>query len=247
MSLELFVPAYVIGLLGAGHCLGMCGGISAALSFAIPNRSGFDKLLILLSYNAGRIASYVLIGAAAGLLGRALTPLFSELTPLPILRIAAAAMLVLMGFYVSGWWKVLVQLERVGARLWHYIQPLSRRLLPVKHPGTAFVVGGLWGWLPCGLVYSILAYALAQGSVGAAAWVMFAFGLGTLPAIMLGGMASEKIKTLLQMHSLRSIMGISLMLFGLWTLVFAFQHSGHQHAGHGAPASNAAPAHHHAH
>ncbi|WP_086930064.1 sulfite exporter TauE/SafE family protein [Agarilytica rhodophyticola] len=231
MSIDVFFSAFVIGLLGAGHCLGMCGGIAAALSFGIAEASQVRKLYILIAYNLGRIISYGLIGAIAGILGRALQPLFSGFTDLPVLRIFAAVMLILMGLYISGWWKLLVQLEKLGALLWRRLQPLSEGLFPVQTLKAAFCIGALWGWLPCGLVYSALAYSLAQGNVISSSVVMLAFGLGTLPILLVGGLAGEKLKSLLRAKALRWLMGVLLIAFGLASLFFTFQHAGHDHGG----------------
>lgn len=231
MPLEMFFSAFLIGLLGAGHCLGMCGGIAAALSFGISAAPPSRKLMILISYNIGRIISYAILGAVAGVLGYVLQPAFSDITHLPVLRIFAGVMLILMGLYISGWWKLLTQLEKGGAWLWRYLQPFSQRLFPVQTLGTAFLVGAIWGWLPCGLVYSALAYSLAQGNVISSSMVMLAFGLGTMPALILGGLAGEKIKLLLRANALRWAMGLLIIAFGISTLFFAFQHAGHHHGG----------------
>ncbi len=233
MLVDLLLPAFFIGLMGAGHCLGMCGGISAAFAFALadgPRLAG--KVVMLGAYNLGRIASYVLIGLLAGAVGRVVQPLDAQVG-FPLLRTVAALMLILMGLYVGGWWRVLARLEQLGAGLWRALQPLAARLLPVKTPWQALLAGGVWGWLPCGLVYSALVLALAQGEVLSASLVMLSFGLGTLPALLIGGVAGEGLRSVLRQPALRSLMGLSLIGFGLWTAYFAALHSsihGHHHA-----------------
>ncbi len=229
----MFISAFIIGLMGAGHCLGMCGGISAALSFAIPDASFARRFMLLLTYNIGRMLSYVAIGVVAGYIGQVVGQNAVLGSGVPLLRTFAAVMLILMGFYVTGWWKVLGVLERIGAKVWRYIQPLSQKLMPVKSLNAAFLLGALWGWLPCGLVYSVLALAMAQANPFVGAGVMFAFGLGTLPAVLAGGMAGERLKKFLQAAISRGVMGLMVIGFGAWTLYFAFQHADHdQHASH---------------
>lgn len=222
---ELIITAFIIGLMGAGHCLGMCGGIAAALSFAIPNSNARSRVLVIGVYNVGRISSYTLMGFILGVAGQGIAILQPD--GFPVLRFLAALMLVLMGFYISGWWRILATLEKIGVRFWRLLQPLGEKFLPVRSLSQALFLGFIWGWLPCGLVYSALVYALAQGDPISAAVVMLSFGLGTMPAIFVGGVAGDRLKSLLQKKSLRAVMGMSLIIFGLVSLVFMFQHLSH--------------------
>ncbi len=234
MSPELWAPllsAFAMGLLGGGHCVGMCGGITAALSFAVPAEKRVRRWSILLSYNIGRIASYGIIGALFGYLGQQ----FVSGQGLSVMRLLAGLLLIAMGLYVADWWRGLTRLERLGSYLWRWLQPLGKRLMPVSSPSRALLLGGVWGWLPCGLVYSALAYAMAQAQGIAAAGVMLAFGLGTLPAVLAGGLFAERLKQLLQSRGLRGVMGVLIILFGAWTLWLTLQHAGHgQHSDHSA-------------
>lgn len=211
----------LIGLLGAGHCLGMCGGISAALGMAVD---GNNKLKVVLGYNVGRIFSYGVAGFLVGLLGYWGA---EYLAAGPILRIAAGVLLVLMGFYLAGWWRLLTWLERAGAIVWRRVQPLANRLLPVTTPGRAVVAGMLWGWLPCGLVYSALAYAASTAHPVEGAAMMLAFGLGTAPALLTSGVFAETLRRLLQRNALRQLMGLALMIFGLWVIGSVLPHHHH--------------------
>ncbi len=227
MSFALFLSAFIVGLMGAGHCLGMCGGIVAALSFAVPDASSFRRFIIILTYNLGRIISYVLLGVFVGAVGLGADEALSQVTTTPLLRVFAGVMLILMGLYITGWWKALGTLEKLGAGVWGIIQPIGGKMLPVKSFSAAFSLGVLWGWLPCGLVYSALALALSQADPWASASVMLGFGCGTLPAVVIGGVAGEKFKAYLQLKALRIVMGLSVVLFGVWTLFVVFLHSGH--------------------
>ncbi|PCO04462.1 sulfite exporter TauE/SafE family protein [Microbulbifer flavimaris] len=237
--------ALAIGFFGSSHCIGMCGGISSALGMAVPGRKPAWGQLV--SYSAGRLGSYALMGAIAGALGAAVLP---TLTPL---RVLAGLMLVAMALYIAGWWRGLVWLERGGAHLWRYLQPLSRQLLPVNSAPQALALGSIWGWLPCGLVYSALTFALAQGGSGQAALAMFAFGLGTVPAMFATGAAGARVRELVQRPRVRILMALLILLFGLWTIWGAVGHAGHgahgSHTGHGEPAveSTEPGGHHHHH
>ncbi len=238
MSFTLFLSAFIVGLMGAGHCLGMCGGIVAALSFAIPDASSFRRLIIIVTYNLGRIVSYVLLGVLVGVAGMGAGEAFSQVTSAPVLRLLAGAMLILMGFYITGWWKVLGKLEKLGGSVWRLIQPIGNRMLPVKSLPTAFSLGFLWGWLPCGLVYSALVLAMSQNDPWASASVMLGFGCGTLPAVIMGGLTGEKLKSYLKLKALRIFMGLSVIAFGVWTFFVAFLHSGHAHQGNDSEHEN---------
>lgn len=243
VAIAPYLAALMIGFLGGGHCIGMCGGVMAALSFAIPADQKARRWRVLLSYNAGRIASYTLIGVLAGALGFQL----SSGHGLSVLRIIAGLLLIAMGLYLANWWRGLSYLETLGGFLWRRIQPLGKSLMPVKSSGAAVALGMLWGWLPCGLVYTALAYAIAQANVIESAAVMLAFGLGTLPAVLASGVFAERVKRLMQLQRFRVTMSLCIMVFGLWTIWGTYQHvvSGmdhSQHQGHGKLQSSSAMA-----
>ncbi|MBU2986449.1 sulfite exporter TauE/SafE family protein [Saccharophagus degradans] len=227
MMWDTLVAAFFLGLLGAGHCLGMCGGIAAALSFALPANKTPQKLAFLAAYNAGRIASYTFIGLVAGLVGWWL----GQVAGAVYLRIFAGVLLILLGLYLADWWRLLGLLEKSGAGLWAKIQPIGNRLLPVKTVPQAALLGLIWGWLPCGLIYSALGFALASSNSNAlyGASIMLAFGLGTLPAVFTGGLAAEKILALFKLRNVRIGFALCYIVFGVWTVYIAIQHAGHSH------------------
>ncbi|MEX6502754.1 sulfite exporter TauE/SafE family protein [Pseudomonas zhanjiangensis] len=214
------VSALILGLLGGGHCLGMCGGLMGALTLAIAPEQRAQRLRLLLAYNLGRILSYGVAGLLLGLAGWALASSPAAL----VLRVAAALLLISMGLYLAGWWSGLTRVEALGQGLWRHIQPLTRRFMPVDHAGKALVLGGLWGWLPCGLVYSTLLWSASQGDALDSAALMLAFGLGTLPVLLATGMAAERMIALLRKRGVRTAGGLLVILFGLWTLPGPHQH-----------------------
>lgn len=185
----LAAAALVAGFLGGVHCIGMCGGIAAALSGAARG----PALRRQAAFSFGRIASYAAAGALAGGLGslvQALGPVNAAQT---VLFIVANVFMVLLGLYVAGWGRSLLRLEWAGGALWRRIEPLRRRFVPIDSDARALGAGAVWGWVPCGLVYSMLALALASGSALAGAGVLAAFGLGTLPAMVGAGVAAQRL------------------------------------------------------
>lgn len=228
------LTALAIGFLGSTHCIGMCGGIVGALNASQPpgpKRTALGHLLLNFMYNAGRIVSYCLAGAAAGLLAAQSAALALNVV-LPLGHLIAAAFLIILGLYIAGWSQTIVWLERVGQYVWKFIQPFGRHFLPVQSPFHAFGLGLVWGWLPCGLVYSALALALLSGSAASGAQVMLAFGLGTLPVLLLMGRAADFLKALIRKSTLRRGAGMAVMLFGVYTASLAFTGHEHDHATH---------------
>lgn len=218
-ELALSYPAaFVIGLLGSTHCLGMCGGISASLSMSLPVGRGFRRrqLTMLLAFNGGRIASYVLIATLIAWLSITATGALSSLGPW--LRALAGLLLVLMGLSMAQWWYGIRHIERLGGPVWRRLQPLTGKLLPVRKPVQALFLGTLWGWLPCGLVYSTLGWAALQPTLPAAAGTMFFFGLGTLPSMLGTGLAATWIQALRTNRWFRQIAGAAMIGFGVWTI-----------------------------
>jgi uncharacterized protein len=214
-----WLALFLVGLLGGGHCVGMCGGIVGALAMQAPG--GGAGWAVHLAYNGGRILSYTLAGALAGAIG-GLGLLFGDLMPVRLgLYLFANLMLVALGLYFIGFTRFLAPIEKAGQGLWRLIQPATRRFLPVRGPAQALPLGLLWGWLPCGLVYSALVNALASGSAFQGALGMLAFGLGTLPNLLLAGVLLVKFRGFAQAPTTRLVSGLLVLgfgLLGLWYL-----------------------------
>ena len=214
------VGAFMVGVLGGVHCAGMCGGIVGALSFGLPDRG--QRWPILLAYNGGRIASYTLAGAVMGALGF----YFSGLLPVQVAQRAllslAGVFLILMGLYLAGWSHLLARVERAGGVLWRRLEPLGRGLLPARSAWHGFLLGLLWGWLPCGLVYSALVWTVSSGGALQGAALMLAFGLGTLPNLLLMGVAAAQLNRWVRTPWVRALAGGVVIMFGLLLLVDAW-------------------------
>ena len=206
------ISAFVVGLLGGVHCVGMCGGIVGALSLGAASHR---QLPILLAYNAGRISSYALAGALMGALGFYFSGLLPVQAAQRFLLSVAGLFMVLMGLYLAGWWNALSHIERAGGALWRKIEPLGRGLVPVRSIRHGFVLGLLWGWLPCGLVYSALVWTVSAGGAWEGALLMLAFGLGTLPNLLLMGVAAAQLNRWVRQPVVRAVAGALVMVFGL--------------------------------
>lgn len=220
--------AFSIGILGGAHCIGMCGGIIGALTLSTSVDQYRQRFFIIVTYNLGRIASYLFIAWVFYQLIHVVENYFA----LQFMRYVAGVLLIAMGLYLANWWRGLVYLEKAGNYLWRLIQPLSKTLLPVDSLPKAFFLGMVWGWLPCGLIYSALAYSTAADSSVNAVLTMLAFALGTLPAVMASGLLAERLTALVKTSWVRKSFAVLIILFGVWTLMQTMQHAGHHGAGH---------------
>lgn len=224
-----FGAAILVGLLGSSHCLGMCGGIVAALNMGIadgPTGKPRSLFTYQLSYNSGRISSYLLVGLLAGSLGAGL----AQLGVSPVAgKLVAAAFMIALGLYLANWWRGLAVLERLGHKLWRRIQPLGRRLFPIRTPLQAYLLGLLWGWLPCGLVYAVVPWSLTTGNAYDGAMLMLGFGLGTLPAMLIAGRVFSFFKDWVQSSRVRTSAGILIIAFGLYNGFTGLRPQNHQH------------------
>lgn len=217
-----FIAVFLIGLLGGVHCVGMCGGIVSVLSAQTVRMPGAGTAFPLhLAYNLGRISSYVIAGALVGAIG-SFGMLLNDMLPVQMaLYVAANLMMIALGLYLTGFTQSLAFTERAGQLLWRRIQPCTRRFLPVRGVAQAYPLGLLWGWLPCGMVYGVLTAALLSGSAERGAATMLAFGLGTLPNLLLAGMLLQRLRSIAQARYVRLGSGLLVIAFGVWGLINA--------------------------
>ena len=209
------LTALLAGLLGGVHCVGMCGGIVAAFSFRADGTH--PPFRFHLAYNLGRITSYTLFGALAGALGASFK--LAQFMPVQtVLYVLAQLVMILFGLYLAGWSRWVLVFEKAGGALWRHLQPLLKKLLPVRNLPGALIAGMAWGWLPCGLVYSVLVSALAAGSAPSGAALMLAFGLGTLPNLLGMGLFARTLQPFLQRLWVRRSAGLTVASFGVWGL-----------------------------
>ncbi len=248
MTLDI-LSAFFIGLLGSGHCLAMCGGITTMLTSAINQPANklsthgdititetsakqinasqcnqlqtASRLNLVIFYHIGRIGSYCLLGAIIGFTGS----IAAKNIGLPIvgLRLIAAIFLILLGLYIGQWLMWLNKIEALGKGLWRRLSPFAKFVIPVDNIKKALGLGALWGWLPCGLVYSTLTWALASGSALTGASIMLFFGLGTLPALVALSFSLASIKKLLINMLFKKLTALSLICYGTYSFFIASQ------------------------
>ena len=225
MTPDLLYPAaFLIGLTGGVHCFGMCGGIVGALTLGLPPTRGHPlrtRLPFLLAYNLGRITSYVTAGTLAGGVGAWAAHLISVHHAQLGLQIIAGLFMILLGLYLAGWQGTLSRLERAGGALWRRIEPLGRRFFPVRTPLQALGIGLVWGWLPCGLVYSVLVWAMGAGGALEGGLLLLSFGLGTLPTLLAMGTVAATLAGFVRRPGVRAAAGALVILFGIYEISLA--------------------------
>lgn len=210
------LTALMLGFFGSAHCIGMCGGIIGSLSLA-PQSSKSRLLMIVSGYNIGRITSYALAGALIGILASTLTWFHQSL--FVVLRVIAGVLLMVIGAYLAGWWSGITRIENYGQILWQRIQPMASRLVPITGIKESFIAGILWGWLPCGLVYSALGWAASAGTWQGSALLMACFGIGTLPSMFASGVFAGAIARVVQRQWVRVSLGAMVFTYGCWTII----------------------------
>ncbi|NAW60192.1 MULTISPECIES: sulfite exporter TauE/SafE family protein [unclassified Vibrio] len=210
-----FLGAFVIGVVGAGHCMGMCGGLASLLSLGQQSHS--KQRVIPLLYNTGRLISYALVGALVGGSVSTLAEVSELNSALVWLRLIAAIFMILLACYLGRWWNGLLQVEKLGQSVWRYISPVGKSLLPLKSSLHALPFGVIWGWLPCGLVYSTLTWSAVSGSAVNGALIMLAFGAGTLPAMLFVGYGANYFQKIQQSGLFRNISAFLILGYGVYT------------------------------
>lgn len=261
MNLDYF-SAFLIGFLGSGHCIAMCGGVVGMLSSASKTKQSqsanvlnqqnndsphiADENVIIPTttisndssisspcsansnfsfawyYNLGRILTYALIGGIIGFTGSMLAKNIGA--PLAALRIISAIFLIFLGLYIGQWLMWLNRVEMLGKHLWTRLSPLTKYVLPVNTKTKAFGLGAIWGWLPCGLVYSTLTWSMASGSFIDGAVIMLFFGLGTLPAVLTMSLSFTHFINAFRSAKVKNAMALILIFYGFYSLVIAYKY-----------------------
>lgn len=213
------LSAFLLGLFSSSHCLVMCGGIAAAIGARTENN---QRLRTMLTFNLGRILSYSLLGLAVSFVGLWLKEQNHQL--MLVLRTVAGLMLILMGFYVARWWMVLTRFERVGQPIWQALRPITQGFMGSTKMHHQLALGMLWGFLPCGLIYSSLTWVAANGQPLMGMATMAAFGMGTLPALLAGTFAGNVIMPWINRPKVRKFASLLLITFGIWTIAIVWVH-----------------------
>ena len=213
-ALPLLAAAFVTGLLGSAHCFGMCGGLSGLFAVNANVASLRAQLPFAFAYNIGRVLSYTFLGFVVATLGQTIVDAIPTIAA-PV-RFASGLLIVIVGLQVAFGWRFLAPVEKAGASIWQRIAPAAKGLLPVTSIPRALGLGLLWGWLPCGLVYSVLLLAATTANGINGGLVMIAFGLGTMPAMIMTGLSASKLSQFMSRRQLGA--GLLIVIIGLLTL-----------------------------
>lgn len=212
--LPLLAAAFVTGLLGSAHCLGMCGGLSGLFAVNASVASLRGQVPMAVAYNAGRVLSYAFLGIVVASLGQTIVSAAPKFAA-PV-RFASGVLIIIVGLQVAFGWRFLAPVEKAGAQVWNRIAPAAKGLLPVTSMPKALGLGLLWGWLPCGLVYSVLLLAATTAHGINGGLVMIAFGIGTMPAMIMTGLSASRLSQYMSRKRLGA--GLLIVLIGALTL-----------------------------
>ena len=238
-DIGVLLTAFFAGLLGSGHCFGMCGGIAAGLGSMPAAEDGQNavksRTTSAFLFNIGRIISYAVLGLVSAWIlssaGQMLNvPLWSK-----ILRLVTALMIFMIGLQFLFNWQLLAVIERAGARVWRLVLPLAVRASAFPGGAGRLLLGLCWGLLPCGLVYTVLLTAAAAGTPTGGSLVMIAFGLGTLPSMLGMSLAAPALAAFLTDQWTRRLLGAAMILLAVLSvslMVINMQNKGHH--GHSA-------------
>lgn len=241
MSMTLLIPALLMGFLGSPHCIGMCGGIVTAFGISMKSLSPKKRGVLIATYHTGRIMSYMGFGLFASLFGQEVLAPFLTNNALP--RIVLGLALVFASLLMLGV-PFLNRLEKLGLGVWNALAPIRQKVLPMDSIPKALSAGLLWGLLPCGLVYGALVMAMSVAATssisGMGVLFMMAFGIGTLPMLVLTGTALSWLQSKVKAFNLRKFSGAVMLVSGLFVMlsptVMHLMHGHHDvhdsHVGH---------------
>jgi sulfite exporter TauE/SafE len=225
-----FASAFLLGLFSTVHCIGMCGGIIGALSLSLPIeiRSKKSRLFVFVTtYNIGRLLSYTLAGLIAGAVGTGVLASTGFDQGHAVLQYVGVGMMIAIGIYLAGWLPQMAIVEKIGVPLWKKLEPVGRKLLPVASLPKALAYGMIWGWLPCGLVYFVLIWALTAGDAFGGALMMLAFGLGTLPTLLTAGFMTSWVTRFARSPTARMVVGLLIIAMAIGSLFIPMEHHHH--------------------
>lgn len=200
------------GLAGSGHCLGMCGGILAALAVASPGTSAGQRFRLNLAYHVGRITTYTLLGLLAGAVSQA--ALFTTLKPHLYWMFAAANLMVIAIGLATAFGLQRLSLAALDGVGWGFMSRVLGRASSQATTGAFLAAGLVMGLLPCGLVYGVLIASATVGSWLQGGGMMLAFGMGTLPALLAFGQVATALGVIATTVFLR-VMGVAVAMLGV--------------------------------
>jgi len=213
-----YLIAFMMGLFSSMHCIGMCGSIIGTLTLSLSPEIRNNKMRLLpfvFNYNFGRVVSYTIAGGLVGVISVLMIMPFDDIHGHRILQLLSALFMLCAGLYIAGWFPRFAYIEKIGRHFWKKIEPFGRKLIPVKTLTQAYLFGMVWGWLPCGLVYTALAVSATAGDVSKSALTMLAFGAGTLPAVMGVGIMTNVLTRLSRTRHFKQVIGLFMIALAL--------------------------------
>ena len=213
--MEILITALVMGLAGAGHCAAMCGSLSVAAGFSIPKTKSFALYAIYMSL--GRVVGYGLVGAVFFFITQTLLSFSNGL--LLTLPVIAALLMFGVGLHILKINHSVLKTEKLGKLIDVLLIPLKKKLFPIDSIIKALSYGFLWGFLPCGLVYTALSLAITANNVANAFLIMILFGIGTLPTLVGLTAFSAKLNAIINNKRVNLFLGILVLLLATMQLV----------------------------
>lgn len=223
IDLVMLSAAFITGLIGSVHCLVMCGGVATGLAAASRGRdeafgTGTAALQSAIALNIGRVLGYTVAGALVGGFGTAILSVLDADRSIMAMRLAVGIVLVLVGLRLIDGRDRLGRVGRIGQAVWPALRRLGRGLLPADRSWKQVALGSLWGWLPCGLSWSMLLAALFTVDLLHGALTMAAFGSGTLLAMIPLTWGSARLARRLAQPATRRTLGALVIAAGIITV-----------------------------
>ncbi len=209
--LASIVAALLVGLAGGAHCAVMCGGISSAM---VAGRTGLQPVPVALLAQLGRISSYMLAGIIVAGVGDQIVPRLAGANTGIVIGTLLGLAWIGIAFHLLGWHLAAQPLAKISSAFWRLLQPLTRRVWPINSPLRALAAGALWGWLPCGMSYAMLAVAAATAAPLHAALLMLAFGVGTMPGTLLPALAAARLQRIALLSRYRPLVALMTLSMG---------------------------------
>lgn len=219
LTMDSYFAALLMGLMGAGHCVAMCGSLSMAVGFSIPATKSFINYSVLISI--GRVLGYVIIAVIAHLLSQSVFKITGG--NILYLQFVAALLMLGVGLHIAGLNSWVLKTEKLGVLVQRFVTPIKQKVMPINSVARCLIYGLLWGLLPCGMVYTALAMSMVAESTLSAALIMFCFGIGTLPTLVGLTAFNSKLNGIFSKTSVRFALGVIVILLAINQFVAAYQ------------------------
>jgi sulfite exporter TauE/SafE len=206
MLIAIIASGFGIGLLGSLHCVGMCGPL--ALALPTGRMIQIDRILAIIFYNSGRAITYALMGTLIGIAGRSVAFFWAQQW------VSVLSGVLILFYFISNYTSFQIHFKPFRQIQESIKNGIGRHIHSRLNAPSYFIVGLLNGLLPCGLVYVAIAAALSAGSIAASTAFMFAFGLGTMPAMMTLMLLKGRLKPILS-TSFNKVLPTFLIIVGV--------------------------------